>query len=92
MSKCKIEKRHYPPCEILPIRVDENAQIDFYFNRFESFHLNIREVGVDTYYHSITFSSSKKNQAEVISLNNLTKHTGIATGKQINEFLEKVGV
>lgn len=91
MSNCKPVKIHYPPCEISPTRVNENAQIDFYFNRFESFHLNIREVGVGTCYHLITFSSKKENQAEVISFKNLTKHTGIATGKQINEFLEKVG-
>ncbi len=92
MSECKKSKKDYPPCELAPIRVAENFTFDFYFNRFEYFDLRIREIEFGTEYQSIHFSSNKNNQAEVISFKNLTKHTGTATSKQLNDFFKAVGI
>ena len=57
----------------------------------KSVRLNYGVIGTN-FRGSISMGRTKDVQSEIISLQNITKRTGVATGKQINEFLEKVGL
>lgn len=57
----------------------------------KSCQLNYGVIGTN-FRGRISMGKTKDVQVEIISLQNITKRTGIATGKQINEFLERVGL
>lgn len=94
--ECKSNKKYYPPCELAHFVLKDDDI--FYFGTENGSDLTTCYFGIIIrskclrFNEKININPSIANKAEVISLNNLTNHSGIATGKQINEFLEMVGL